>query len=278
LFISGDSVNCSFNVYNSVFSRGGGGGSDHIIYMGNCDHLSPLNIKNSILSQAAGQGHDLKSRSVNTTVTNSKILLNIDPIYFGSEVWDASNGRICNASNSLFVNGNMGNDHYSDDQSFDVLRFAADDSAEPTLTSNYLNAQNNVWVSDGGTVRQFILQFRPMTPSPPYSQAGNTFVFRNTAQYNNGTSSGAVFQQQNAGGLAIATSTQAHAPPTVDTFNVGLGTLGTTNFVFPDRASAGLPLLTGTAVYPQLLGYSSPAFNIPLGGTEWIGLVKVPPS
>jgi hypothetical protein len=87
-----------------------------------------------------------------------------------------------------------------------------------------------------------------------------------------------VFQQDNAFGSAAVTSTQAHAPPAVSAFNIGLGTLGTTNFVFPDRASASLPLLTGTSVYPQILGYSSPAFNISTGGTEWVGLVRVPAS
>jgi hypothetical protein len=276
--ITGDNYNCGLNIYNSQLARAGGGGQEHVLYFGAGNLTSPLTIKNSIIQQATGQGHDVKTRSYLTTIDNTMILLNIDPIYNGSEVIDQSTGYVLHLSHSLLVNGDMGNDTWSNSNSFDILRYASDNNPITPLPNAFEDVQNNVFVSDGGTFRQFILLWQPMMPSPPYPAAGNTFVFRNAAQYNNGTSGGTVFQMQNGGGSAVVTSTTSHNAAT-NAFDINLGTLGTTNFVFQDRASAGYPPVTGSGAYPQTLGNTSPAYAISTGvGLDWRGMVKVPPN
>jgi hypothetical protein len=235
---------------------------------------SPFTLKNSIVMQASGQGHDVKIRAFTNTIDNTAILLNIDPVYTGSEVIDQTDGYVLHLTHSLLINGSEPNDSYNDSNSFDTLRYASDGNPITPLPNSFDDVQNNVFVGDGGTARQFINLWQPMKPSPPYPAAGNTFVFRNLAQYNNGTSGGTVFQGNNINGSAIVNGYTAHNPST-NAFDINIGTLGTTNFVFQDRAHASYPAVT----YPVILGYTDPGYAISTGGgLDWRGLVKVPPS
>jgi hypothetical protein len=271
--ISGDTLPNSLEVFNSHFARNGGnGGSEHNLYQGLGDGNSFLHIKNSIFEQAF-LGHDVKTRSKETDIDNSKLILNADNVYKGSEVIDASNGYILRVHNTVMINGDTGNDFYSDDQSFDMIRFSADDCCGPHLPDNFVDAQSNVFISDGGTARQFINLFKSLTPSPPYPARGNKFVFRNAAQYNNGTSNGTVWQRNGGNGSALVFGAPNH-PPGGNAFNIDLGQLGTDNVVYPDRVTAGLPAV-GT--YPK--AYNDPAYNVGAArGADYVGNVKIPAS
>jgi hypothetical protein len=265
--ISGDSLHNSLELFNVHFARNGG--QSHNLYQGQGDGASYLHITNSIFEQAF-VGHDIKSRSSETDVTNSLIIMNSDDINLGSEVIDASNGYILRVHNNVFVNGPGGGDSYSDNQSFDTIRFSADDCCGPILSNNFVDAQNNIFVSDGGTARQFINLFKPLKPSPPYLARGNKFVFRNADQQ---ARAGGQWQRNSCPPAtdcsAIVFGNPSH-PPGGNATDINLGTLGTDNINCADRASCGLPPV-GT--YPK--AYNDPAYAIS-AGTEYVGNVKLP--
>jgi hypothetical protein len=265
-YISGDSLHNSLEIFNSHFARNGG--QSHNLYQGQGDGNSFLHITNSIFEEAF-VGHDIKSRSSETDINNSLIIMNSDDVNLGSEVIDASNGYILRVHNTVMVNGPGGGDHYNDDQSFDTIRFSADDCCGPLLPNNFVDVQNNVFVSDGGTARQFINLFKPLKPSPPYLARGNKFVFRNLTQYNNGTAFGTIWQRNSGNGSALVFGNPDH-PPGGNAFDINLGTLGTDNINCTDRVECGLPTV-GT--YPK--AYNDPAFAIS-AGSEYVGNVKIP--
>jgi hypothetical protein len=271
--ISGDGLHHDLYIYNSHFARNGGGnGPEHNIYAGEGDSADVLVVQNSILEQV-NVGHDIKTRASSTTLTCDQLLINQDNVYLGSELLDCSEGRVCTVRGVQFLNGGA-NPSWSNNQSYDALRFGADREFT-TLTNNYIDLQNSLLISDNNGYFRFINLFQVMSPSPPYSATNNTFVFSNSGNMLfgnnpfvpnrdgvfNGTSSAIVWGNSDHDSSSSA--------------NVNLGTVGTTNFVYSDRASASLPSL-GT--YPK--SYNDAAFSgiTPATCTDTIGLVKVPAS
>ena len=274
--INSDGPHHDLYVYNSHFARNGGGnGPEHNLYFGTGDSTDVLVVKNSIFEEVV-VGHDIKTRASQTTLNCDKLLINQDWTFEGSELVDCSEGRICNIHNSLLVNGGAGAPHgassWSDDQSFDHIRYGADREFT-ALTNNSIDLQGSTLISDGGGYHYFLNLFQRMTPTPPYSAGNvtpNTFVFSSAAQQNPGSYS-ANFQDPSYANSTIVAGESSHAGLATD---INLGTIGTTNFVYSDRSSAGYPAL-GT--YPK--GYTDSAFPaMPAACTDWVGRVRVPAS
>jgi hypothetical protein len=273
--INSDGPHHNVTILNSHFARNGNGsGPDHNIYQGAGDNADQLIITNSVIEQV-NISHDVKTRAMATTLTCVKDLINQDLSFNGSELVDCSEGRICRVHNSLLVNGG-GAPGWNQNNSFDALRFGAD-TEFTTLPNNIVDAQGSTFISDNdASYFQFINLHRAITPFPPAVPAGNvspnTFVFFSS-------------DQMNAFGHGFQANGQlANADVTVSTIVTGLtdhgsnanaidlGTIGVQNFVYSDRAAAGLPAI-GT--YPK--GYTDPAYNaMPAACTDWVGLVKVP--
>jgi hypothetical protein len=275
--INSDAPHHDLYIYNSHFARNGGGnGPEHNIYFGDGADNSVLVIKNSIFEQAE-TGHDIKTRAYQTTLECDKLLINQDFSFEGSELVDCSEGRICKIHNSLLINGgagaNYGASSWSDAQSFDHIRFGAD--RESTfMANNYIDLQGSTLISDGGRFHYFILLRKRLTPSPPYAAGNttpNTFVFLSPSQMDPG---GGYAPNLQDGGTEQSAIVSGETPyGSLDT-DINLGTIGTTNFVYSSRASAGYPAL-GT--YPK--GYTDSAFPaMPAACTDWVGRVKVPAS
>jgi hypothetical protein len=273
--INSDGLHHDVNIINSHLARNGSGaGPDHNIYMGEGDNTDALTITNSIFEQPE-IGHDVKSRASQTILNCDKLLINQDFTFEGSELVDCSEGRICKIHNSLLVNGGAGAPYgassWNDAQSFDSVRFGADRES-PVLANNYIDLQGSTLISDGGSYHEFINLYERMSPSPPYPAGNvtpNTFVFLSDAQKNYEGSYSP--NAEDPVGSAIVAAVTAHGGLATD---LNLGTIGTRNFVYSDRSSAGYPAL-GT--YPK--GYTDSAFPaMPAACTDWVGLVKVPAS
>jgi hypothetical protein len=271
--ISSDGPHHDLYVYNSHFARNGAGnGPEHNIYAGSGDNTDVLVVQNSILEQV-NVGHDVKSRASSTTLICDRLLINQDNVYLGSELLDCSEGRVCTAHGVQFLNGGA-NPAWSNNQSFDALRFGADREFV-TLTNNYIDLQNSLMISDNDGDFRFINLFKVMSPSPPYSAINNEFVFSSSAHMLHGNNP---FVPNRDGipdsvGSAIVWGNSNY--DSSNSANVNLGTIGTTNIVYSDRAAASLPSL-GT--YPK--SYNDAAFRgiTPATCTDKIGLVKVPAS
>jgi hypothetical protein len=277
--INSDGPHHDLYVYNSHFARNGGGsGPEHNLYFGHGDDTDVLVIKNSIFEQPL-IGHDIKTRASQTTLNCDKLLINQDWSFEGSELVDASEGRIVRIYDSLLVNGGAGAPNgassWSDDQSFDHIRFGADRES-PLLTNNYIDLQGSTLISDGGYFHDFLNLYKRMTTSPPYTAGNvrpNTFVFASATQQSHpGTGSYSPnVQDPDYNHSTIVAGQTPYGSLATD---INLGTVGTNYFVYSDRAAAGLPAL-GT--YPK--GYTDSTIPaMPAACTDWVGRVKVPAS
>jgi hypothetical protein len=142
------------------------------------------------------------------------------------------------------------------------------------MPNNYIDLQGSTLISDGGRFHYFMLLRKRLTPSPPYTAGNvtpNTFVFLSPSQMNPGGGFAPNLQDGNTAQSAIVSGETPYG--SLDT-DINLGTIGTINFVYSSRASAGYPAL-GT--YPK--GYTDSAFPaMPAACTDWVGRVKVPAS
>lgn len=274
-FISDDSLHHDLYIYNSHFARNGG--HNHGIYVGNGDTTDVFVLQNSVIEQNHS-GHDVKSRASSTTLICDKLLMVQDTVYEGSEMLDCSEGRICKVRGVQFLSG-AADRHWSDNQSFDALRFGADREFV-TMPNNYIDMQDSVLIEDKDGYFRFLNLFKPMTPTPPYKILNNKFVFSSSAAMlsNNSPFVPNVTETVDSYTSAIVYGNGLYKDASgvaANAANVDLGTIGTTNFIYPDRATAGL---SPRGSYPK--SYNDPAFSgtTPASCTDPIGLVKVPPS
>ena len=102
--ITANRTDFTLNIYNSVFSRNGGGnGPEHDIYVGEGGGHNIVNVVNSVFEQPI-VGHAFKERAKVFNATCSMFAVNQDDVYLGSETIDMDSGQPT-FTNILSVNG-----------------------------------------------------------------------------------------------------------------------------------------------------------------------------
>ncbi len=260
--ITSNSVDQTINFYNVVFVRSGGGdGPEHIVYMGEGGGHATTNVVNSVFAQAI-VGHSFKERSQVINFTCSMFLQNIDNTYYGSETVDMDSGSP-HFDKILSVNGDGSKKSWTDDTSWDSLRYGGD--WESILSPDAPTVNNSTFVAQQlNSGHWFFTLGIPLSSHQTWSN--NKFVWFDSASRQPG-SGGTCQQSDTTGALYTSCRPAPYAPNTNDV------TLDGSNTYFTSRASAGL---ADVGAPPHDWRDFLPW--MPSGCTDPVGLVHVPAS
>jgi hypothetical protein len=260
---SGNNWDSTINIYNSVFSRNGGGsGPDHNVYVGAGNLGVIVNVLNSVFEQA-NLGHSFKTRAKRNNLTCSMFVLNADNVYLGSQDIDFDWGTPI-VDKSLLVQGNGAGLSWNNQNAWDNWKFAVDNeagrTAVPLLYNEVVTNTNIVNDQSGNKFWPSVLGQRFTGPNPvPATWSNNKFVWTNQASRDlsgNGTT---------PGGEVTTQSTFA---------NIADVNLDGTNNDYITWAAAGFSVPSNAEPY----GWRDLLSMMPSGCTDPVGLVKIPAS
>jgi hypothetical protein len=269
---SGNNWPATFNFYNVVFARSGGGsGPDHNVYIGNGGIVdgsgvptgnggNTVNVVNSVFEQV-NTGHSFKERAANANFTCSMLIANADTVYLGTGDFDADFGNMT-INKSLLFQGNGGGNAWNNQNGFTHGKFAGDNE-----TGRYLSPPlYNQVVTNSNLVNDQMVLFYPILiaqrftgPNPvPAVWSGNNFVWIGNSHRdlsNNGVTPGGEVANINSG-------------------NISDVNLDSTNHDYTSWSAAGFSIASNAEPY----GWRDLLPLMPSGCTDPVGLVKIPAS
>ncbi len=262
--LSANSVDFTINIYNSVVARSGGSdGPEHDVYIGEGAGGMLTNVVNSVFDRSL-YGHTFKERSKVINFTCDMFVQNSDDVYAGSETVDMDSGSPT-FTNILSVNGAGSPKSWTDQQSFDNLRYGLDweailDPNVPAITGS------NIIAEQPGSAHPFWTLGIPLTH--PVTFTGNKWVWHDSAGSGFAGPGGCApnFPQNSnqvgsPDGAVYAEHTGCTTDVTINPADIYIG-----------LAAAGLPTLAGS--YPRDWREFLPW--MPAACTDPIGLVHVP--
>ena len=253
--ISSNVVNMTLNIYNSVFLRNGGpNGPEHDVYVGDGGGGNTVNVVNSVFGQPV-IGHAFKERAKFLNASCSMFLVNQDDVYLGSETVDMDSGQP-NFVNVLSVNGAGAPMAFTNNSSWDNMRYAADYEAQITPLQPMITSSRFI-ADQPSSSHWFITLGAPLTN--PVTWSGNMFVWPDSGS-----------RKPELGGNNMSDPTGAIV--SIHSGNTNDVKLDGTNQYFTSRSDAGLP----SVIYPADWRDFVP--SMPTACTDPIGLVRIPPS